>query len=200
MPAPIIVGICGGTGCGKTTIVNTILESLDHNEAAVIQHDSYYKDRSHLPYKERERINYDHPDAFDNDLFCGHLSALKQGKPVEIPEYDFITHTRTGRVQHLQPGRVIFIEGVMLFTDSRITEQLDYRVYLHVDADIRFIRRLKRDIEERARSTDSVIKQYLATVKPMHDKYVEPSKKYAHLVVSGYDIDEVVDRINSMIF
>lgn len=196
--SPIMVGIAGGTDSGKTTLCNRAAEEIGQ-DVTILGHDSYYKDLSHLPIKKRAENNFDHPDAFDNDLFYGHLSNLKQGKPVEVPEYDFITHTRTVRVKRLQPGRVIFAEGVMLFTDSRITEQLDYRVYLYVDPDIRFIRRLKRDIEERARSIDSVIEQYLATVKPMHDKYVAPSKKYADLVVSGKDVRAVVDEIMAVI-
>lgn len=197
--SPIIVGIAGGTGSGKTTLCNRAAEEIGQG-VMIIYHDSYYKDLSHLPIKKRAENNFDHPDAFDNALFYGHLSNLKQGKPVEVPEYDFITHTRTGRVKRLQPGRVIFVEGVMLFTDSRITEQLDYRVYLHVDPDIRFIRRLKRDIEERGRNVESVIRQYLSTVKPMHDNYVAPSKKYADIVVSGEDINGAVGRIVGMIF
>lgn len=199
MPHPIIIGICGGTGSGKTTFCNRIADRIGP-KVSIISHDMYYKDLSHIPPAERDRQDFDDPDAFDNELFFAHLSLLKQGKAIEIPEYDFVTHTRTGRMRRLEPEKAIMVEGIMLFTDSRIRHVFDYKVFLDVDSDIRFIRRLKRDMEERGRSVDSVIEQYISTVRPMHEKYVEPGKKYADLVVSGDDIDEVVDRIVGMIF
>lgn len=199
MPHPLIVGICGATGSGKTTFCNKIAEKIGPQPTNISQ-DMYYKDLSHVTPEQRDRQNFDHPDAFDNDLFFAHLSLLKQGKAIEIPEYGFITHTRTGTLRRLEPEKAILVEGIMLFTDSRIRHVLDYKVFLDVDSDIRFIRRLKRDIEERGRSVDSVIEQYISTVKPMHDRYVEPGKKYADMVVSGEDLDRAVEMIVGMIF
>jgi len=191
---PILIGVAGGTGSGKTTLCKKIAKRIALN-VSIICHDSYYKDLSHLPVEERDQQNFDHPDALDNNLFSQHLASLKQGNSVDIPQYDFATHTRHGKVQCVEPGEVILAEGVMLFTDARIRKLLDCKIYIELDADIRFIRRLKRDIHERGRNVDSVIEQYLSTVKPMHDKHVEQSKKYADLVVSGNDLDGAIDSV-----
>jgi uridine kinase len=197
VPAPIIVGICGGTGSGKTTFCNKIAEKIGPQSTTISQ-DMYYKDLSHIPPEQRDRKNFDHPDAFDNDLFCGHLSALKQGKPVEVPEYDFVSHTRTGKHVLMNPTDIVLVDGIMLFTEPEIRDLFDYKIFIDVDSDVRFIRRLKRDIEERGRSVHSVIDQYLNSVKPMHDEYVEPNKRYADLVVFGEDIDRAVARIRAL--
>lgn len=199
MPVPIIVGICGGTGCGKTTLCKKLSKTIGH-DVSIIHHDSYYKDLSHLPIEKRAKNNFDHPDAFDNDLFCVHLSALKQGSSIEIPKYDFVTHTRIGKIEHVYPANIILIDGIMIYADLRIIDLFDYKIYVDADSDIRFIRRLMRDIKERGRSTESAIEQYLSTVKPMHDKYVEPCKEYADILISGEDLDGAIETIVGMIF
>ena len=191
MPAAIIIGICGGTGCGKTTLCKRIARRIGP-KASIISHDMYYMDLSHMATEQRDRQNFDHPDAFDNELFFAHLSLLKQGKGIGIPEYDYVSHTRSGKCVLLENPDTVLIDGIMLFDDQRIRNLFDYKVFVKVDSDIRFIRRLQRDLSERGRTLESVISQWLSSVKPMHDTYVEPSKAYADLIVSGNDLDEMV--------
>ena len=195
---PILIGVAGGTGSGKTTLCKRFIKqsSLD---AGLICHDSYYKDLSHLPIKKRDHRNFDHPDAIDNDLFCSHLEDLKRKRSVNIPEYDFATHTRIGRSMKFYPADIILIEGIMLFYDARIRELFDYKIYLELDSDVRFIRRLKRDIDERGRSMNSVIEQYLSTVKPMYIKFVEPTKNYADVIISGDDSQSFIKCIKNFL-
>jgi len=195
--SPIIIGIVGGTGSGKSTLCKKIADRIGSG-VSIVRHDIYYKDLSHLPLHERNQQNFDHPAALDNELFISHISALKQGISINVPCYDFTTHTRTPEIQRINPVKTILAEGIMLYTDKRIRDLLDYKIYIDLDADIRFIRRLKRDIEERGRSVESVIEQYLSTVRPMHIKFVEPSKRYADLVVLGEN-HVAADRIISMI-
>jgi len=203
MRCPIIIGVAGGSGSGKTTFCKKLIEESGQNMALICQ-DAYYRDLSHIPLKERNERNFDHPDAFDYDLLYQHLCILKRGEPIEVPEYDFVTHTRTGKFQLLHPEEFILFEGIMLFTYPRIRDLCDYKIFLEVDSDIRFIRRLERDTEERGRSVDSVIKQYLSTVKPMHLKFVEPSKKYADVVINGHKEDfftnHMIEYIDSVQF
>ena len=193
---PILIGVAGGTGSGKTTLCKRFIKQSGL-DAGLICHDSYYKDLSHLPVKERDHRNFDHPDAIDNDLFCSHLEDLKRKRSIKIPEYDFATHTRTGRSVDFYPADIILIEGIMLFCDVRMGELFDYKIYLELDSDVRFIRRLKRDIDERGRSMNSVIEQYLGTVKPMYIKFVDPTKNSADVIINGDDSQSFIKRIEN---
>jgi uridine kinase len=180
---PFIVGVSGGTGSGKTTVSRIILASVGAERIAFLQHDSYYKDHSHLPPAERALSNYDHPDSLDTSLLLHHLHALCNRQAVEVPIYDFATHTRTPATVRVEPAPIILLEGILIFSERDLRELIDMRIYVDTDADIRFIRRLQRDIEERGRTLDSIIEQYLATVRPMHMEFVEPSKRYADIIV-----------------
>ncbi|MGB9178117.1 MAG: uridine kinase [Pyrinomonadaceae bacterium] len=179
----MIIGICGGTGSGKTTVANRILESVNANDVAFIQQDSYYRNLKDLPLDYRRAVNFDHPDALDNDLLVNHVRKLKAGEPVELPLYDFKTHTRLNETKLIEPTPIVIIEGILIFTDARLLEQMDIKVFVDTPDDIRFIRRLRRDIAERGRTIDSVIEQYLNTVRPMHMQFVEPSKRYADVII-----------------
>ena len=179
----MIIGICGGTGSGKTTVANSILESVNASEVAFIQQDSYYRNLKDLPLDYRNVVNFDHPDALDNDLLVHHIRKLKAGGSVELPIYDFKTHTRLNEIILIEPKPIVIVEGILIYTDARLLEQMDIKVFVDTPDDIRFIRRLKRDIAERGRTVDSVIEQYLATVRPMHMQFVEPSKRYADVII-----------------
>lgn len=179
----MIIGICGGTGSGKTTVANRILESVSASEVAFIQQDSYYRNLKDLPLDYRQAVNFDHPDALDNDLLVHHVKKLKAGGSVELPLYDFKTHTRLNETLLIEPKPIVIIEGILIFTDPRLLEQMDIKVFVDTPDDIRFIRRLRRDIAERGRTIDSVIEQYLGTVRPMHMQFVEPSKRYADVII-----------------
>lgn len=201
---PIIVGVAGGTGSGKTTIVTEILKDLDPDNVLLIQHDSYYKDRSHLPSEERANVNYDHPDALETSLLAEHLKKLLDGEEVEIPIYDFVTHTRKPERQKVKPCKVIFVEGILILADRELRDLFDIKVFVDTDADIRFIRRLERDIAERGRTRESVVAQYKQTVRPMHLEFVEPSKRYADVIVpeGGHNlvaVDMIITKIRSVI-
>ena len=188
---PVVVGVAGGTGSGKTTVAAEILRRAGTDQISLIQHDAYYKDLSDLPMAQRAMQNFDHPDALDNALLIAHLKALKAGKPVEVPVYDFTTHSRTASTQRVEPHRVILLEGILIFSDETLRRLMDVRIYVDTDADIRFIRRLQRDIAERGRTMKSVIHQYLATVRPMHQEYVEPSKRHANVIIPEGGHNEV---------
>jgi len=179
----MIIGICGGTGSGKTTVANRILESVSASEVAFIQQDSYYRNLKDLPLDYRNAVNFDHPDALDNDLLVHHIRKLKASGSVELPIYDFKTHTRLNETVLIEPKPIVIIEGILIFVDPRLLEQMDIKVFVDTPDDIRFIRRLRRDIAERGRTLDSVIEQYLATVRPMHMQFVEPSKRYADVII-----------------
>ena len=201
---PIIIGVAGGTGSGKTTVSQAILDRVGRDRIAYIQHDSYYKDRSYLPFGARAQINFDHPDALETELLVQHLKELKDGHLVEVPVYDFTTHTRVSQTQRVKPRRVILVEGILIFADDALRDMMDVKIYVDTDADIRFIRRLERDITERGRIMNSVIDQYLTTVRPMHLEFVEPSKRYADVIIpeGGFNpvaLDMVVARIEAMI-
>jgi uridine kinase len=179
----MIIGICGGTGSGKTTVANRILESVSASEVAFIQQDSYYRNLKDLPLDYRNAVNFDHPDALDNDLLVHHIRKLKAGGSVELPIYDFKTHTRLNETVLIEPKPIVIIEGILIYADARLLEQMDIKVFVDTPDDIRFIRRLKRDIAERGRTVDSVIDQYIGTVRPMHMQFVEPSKRYADVII-----------------
>jgi len=181
--SPVVIGIAGGTGSGKTTVTSVILHRVGAQRIALLPHDAYYRDNSHLTQAERTRINYDHPDSLESDLLVEHVQRLKNWQPVEVPIYDFTTHSRTDRSVHVEPRQVILVEGILIFYEPALRPLFDVKIYVDTDADIRFIRRLQRDIVERGRTTESVINQYLNTVRPMHLEFVEPSKRYADVII-----------------
>jgi uridine kinase len=179
----MIIGICGGTGSGKTTVANRILESVSASEVVFIQQDSYYRNLKDLPLDYRQVVNFDHPDALDNDLLVNHVRRLRAGEPIELPLYDFKTHTRLVETRAVDPKAIVIVEGILIFADPRLLEQMDIKVFVDTPDDIRFIRRLRRDVAERGRTVESVIEQYLATVRPMHMQFVEPSKRHADVII-----------------
>jgi len=180
---PFIIGVAGGSGSGKTTISQKIQATVGVDQIAYLQHDSYYHDHSHEPWAARVRVNYDHPDSLDTGLFLSHLQALRQGRAVAVPTYDFTTHTRSATTQMVHPAAVILVEGILIFVEKALRELMNMRIFVDTDADIRFIRRLHRDMHERGRSLDAVIEQYIETVRPMHIEFVEASKRYADVII-----------------
>jgi uridine kinase len=201
---PLVIGIAGGSGSGKTTVANVILERVGAHRIAYLPHDAYYKDLSNLPPQQRAEVNFDHPNSLENHLLIYHVQQLKEGKPIALPSYDFTSHTRTEQVTPIAPQRVIIVEGILIFGEVRLRELFDVKIFVDTDADLRFIRRLHRDLTERGRTTDSVIQQYLATVRPMHLEFVEPSKRYADVIIpeGGYNnvaMDMVVARIQKLL-
>jgi uridine kinase len=188
---PVVVGVAGGTGSGKTTVAQAILDRAGTSQISLIQHDAYYKDLGDLPPAHRALRNFDHPDALDNQLLIAHLNKLKSGQPVEMPVYDFTTHTRTSETQTVKPSRVILVEGILILADAALRELMDVKIYVDTDADIRLIRRIQRDLAERGRTLDSVIHQYRATVRPMHEQFVEPSKRHADIIIPEGGFNEV---------
>jgi len=179
----MIIGISGGTGSGKTTVANRILESVRASEVVFIQQDSYYRNIEDLPLDIREVANFDHPNALDNDLLIHHVRKLKSGEPIDLPIYDFKTNTRLSETRPLAPKPIVIVEGILIFAEPRLRELMDIKVFVDTPDDIRFIRRLRRDIAERGRTVDSVIEQYTGTVRPMHMQFVEPSKRYADVII-----------------
>ncbi len=180
---PLVLGVAGGSGSGKTTIISSIIEELDPLDVVTLQHDSYYRNNNHLPLLERENINYDHPDALETDLLIANLRDLLEWKEIEAPIYDFKTHSRKERGIVKRPAEVVIVDGILIFVEEKLRELMDVRIFVNTDSDIRFIRRLKRDMLERRRSLDSVINQYLATVKPMHLAFVQPSRRFADIII-----------------
>src|SRR5215210_1378874 len=183
MLKPLIIGIAGGAGSGKSTVARNVAEHRTTSSVAFIDMDAYYKNFTSLSLDERRRLNWDHPDAFDYDLLCAHLNALSMRQPIEKPEYDFVTHLRRGEPTHLEPADVVVIDGILLFVDERVRELCDVKVFVDAEADIRLIRRIERDTHVRGRPLDEIIEQYLSTVQPMHLQFVEPSKRYADVIV-----------------
>ncbi len=179
----LIIGVAGGTGSGKTTIARKLKESYPPHCVQVIAQDSYYKDQSDIPFEERHKTNYDHPSAYDNDLLVAHLDALRRGETIEQPMYSFITHTRVPETKLVKPARILVLEGILALEDERLRERMDVKIFVQTDADVRFIRRLKRDILERGRALNDVIEQYLKVVRPMHMLYTEPTKRYADIII-----------------
>jgi uridine kinase len=179
----LVIGVAGGTASGKTTVVQAILDRVGWQRIAHIQHDSYYKDLSHLPMEERRGFNFDHPDALDTSLLIEHLQALRQGQSVQVPEYDFATYSRLPTTRRVDPCAVVIVEGILILEDPALRDLIDLKIYVDTDPDLRLIRRLRRDTSERGRTVESVITQYLATVRPMHLEFVEPSKRYADVII-----------------
>ena len=199
----MILGIAGGTGSGKTTLTRRLKERFG-DEVSVVYHDNYYKRRDDLTYEERCAINYDHPNAFDTDMLLEHLAQLKAGKAVECPVYDFTVHNRSDKTVLVQPAPVIIVEGILIFADRTLRDLMDIKIFVDTDADVRILRRILRDVKERGRSLDSVVNQYLTTVKPMHEQFVEPSKRCADIIVleGGHNLvalDMIMERIRSHI-
>lgn len=180
---PVVIGVAGGSGSGKTTVVRRIVESLGDDHVTVLDHDRYYRDRNDLRLEERAALNYDHPDSLETDLMVRHVHELRAGHAVEAPVYDFTRHARRPATETAWPRKVIIVEGILIYADQALRGLLDIKVFVDADDDIRFIRRLRRDVAERARTMESVIDQYLATVKPMHLEFVEPTKRYADIIV-----------------
>ncbi|GAA0872997.1 uridine kinase [Gangjinia marincola] len=196
----LIIGIAGGTGCGKTTVVNQIIKELDHDEVTVISQDSYYKDTSELSYEERTKINFDHPKSIDFDLLTLHLQTLRQGKPIEQPVYSFALHNRTGETVTTHPKKVIIIEGILILTNPELRKLFDIKIFVHTDSDERLIRRLKRDIAERGRDLDEVLNRYQSTLKPMHQQFIEPTKEFADIIIPNNKYNNVaVDIVKTII-
>lgn len=190
MRSPFIIGVAGGSGSGKTTVVRKILEALGDTSVPVLEHDRYYRDRNDLRLEERAALNYDHPDSLETDLLVRHVNELRAGRPIEAPVYDFARHARKEETETIAAGRAIIIEGILIYTDPALRKLMDVKVFVDTDDDTRFIRRLRRDIAERGRTVESVIEQYLGTVKPMHLDFVEPSKRYADIIIpqGGYNV------------
>ena len=179
-----IIAIAGGSASGKTTIASQLYDYFKgQHQVVVIRMDDYYKDQSHLTMEERQKTNYDHPHAFDNELFVQHIQQLKEGFSIEKPTYDYAMHNRSNKIEIIEPRDILILEGIFVLAEERIRELADILIYVDTESDVRFIRRLKRDVLERGRTVDSVCEQYLTTVKPMHDQFVEPSKKYAHMII-----------------
>ena len=196
----LIIGIAGGTGCGKTTVVNQIINELPEGEVGIISQDSYYKDTTHLNYEERVKINFDHPRSIDFDLLVEHLKELKNGKPIHQPVYSFVKHNRTGDTILTHPRKVMIVEGILIFTNAELREMFDIKLFVHADTDERLIRRLKRDISERGRDLDEVLSRYQTTLKPMHDQFIEPMKEYADMIIPNNKHNTVaIDIVRSII-
>ena len=201
---PYVIGIAGGTGSGKTTFSRELVATLMTNKIVYLSHDSYYRDLSDLPFSERVKVNFDHPDSLETDLLIKHLEILKSGKAVDIPIYDFVEHTRRKETEHVEPQPVILIEGILIFAVKELRDLMDMKIFVDTDADIRFIRRLLRDVKERGRDLDSVVTQYVNTVRIMHNTFVEPSKRYADIIIpeggeNSVAIDLLTTKISSII-
>jgi len=201
---PIVIAVAGGTGSGKTTVAREILERVGTQHIAYIPHDAYYRDLSHLTPQERAQVNFDHPDSLETELLVEHLKKLRAGQSVEIPVYDFTTHTRTSHTRRVEPAPVVLVEGILVFAAPELRRLFDVKIYVDTDADVRFIRRLQRDIQERGRTVESVCEQYLSTVRPMHLEFVEPSKRYANIIIpeGGFNevaIEMVAARVRGML-
>lgn len=201
---PLVIGVAGGSGSGKTSVTRAISERFSNKSILVLEQDFYYKDQGHLSFEERLNTNYDHPLAFDNDLLIEHIKSLLQNQPINKPVYDYTMHTRSEQVIHVEPKEVIIVEGILVLEDAKLRELMDIKVYVDTDADLRIIRRLLRDIKERGRSLDSVIDQYLNSVRPSHLQFVEPTKRYADIIIpeGGHNhvaIDIIASKIETIL-
>lgn len=179
----ILIGIAGGTGSGKTTLADKLVDSFGRDEVSILRHDNYYKRHDEMDYEARTKLYYDHPDAFDTDLLCEHIRLLKSGQSIDMPVYDYTIHNRSDRTVHVDTAPVIVLEGILIFAEPALCDLMDIKVFVDTDADVRILRRIVRDVKERGRSLDSVISQYLTTVKPMHEQFVEPSKRRADIII-----------------
>ncbi len=188
---PFVIGVAGGSGSGKSTVVQNLLAVLRGTSTVVLQHDNYYRDQSELPMEDRVKTNYDHPASLETDLLVEHIRALRAGSTIEQPQYDFVNHTRSADVSAVEPARVIIVEGILIFEHEALRNECALKVFVDTDDDIRFIRRLERDIEERGRTADSVIAQYLATVRPMYQQFVWPSKRFADVIIPEGGFNQV---------
>lgn len=197
---PLVIGVAGGSGSGKTTVVRNIIEALGDGHVSVLEHDHYYRDHPELRLEDRAALNYDHPDALETDLLVRHVEALRAGQSIEMPTYDFARHARRTVTETVLPRTAIIVEGILIFTDAALRRLMDVKVFVDTDSDMRFIRRLQRDIRERGRTVDSVIDQYLSTVKPMHLEFAEPSKRYADVIIpSGGHNVVAIDMLLTLI-
>jgi uridine kinase len=202
--APLVIGVAGGSGSGKTTVSNAIVQRVGRERIAFLQHDWYYDDLSHLPLEQRRQVNFDHPDAFDQALFIEHIDALVHGETVDVPTYDFTSYVRLPETRLVTPQPVILLEGILIFADAELRKRMDIKLFVDAEGDMRFIRRLQRDVRERGRTPESVIEQYLRSVRPMHLEFVEPSKRYADVIIprggmNAIAIDMVVARIERLL-
>jgi len=203
-PQSLVIGIAGGTGSGKTTVANVILERVGKEHISYLPHDAYYRELSDLPPDQKAAVNFDHPDSLETELMIEHIHKLKNGQSVELPIYDFSTHSRTGKTICVDPQRVIIVEGILIFAEPELRKLFDVKLFVDTNADVRFIRRLQRDISERGRTTDMVIHQYLTTVRPMHLEFAEPSKRYANVIIpegglNAVAMDMVIARIEALL-
>lgn len=201
---PVIIGVTGGSGSGKTSVSRAIFDSLNGHSLLMIQEDSYYKNQDDISFEERVKVNYDHPDAFDTDLLIEQLGDLLEWKAIDIPVYDYVQHTRSKKTVHVEPKEVIIVEGILVLNDPRLRDLMDIKIFVDTDDDIRIIRRIQRDLEERGRSLQSVIDQYLSTVKPMYHQFIEPTKRYADIIVpeggeNQVAIDILVTKVRDII-
>jgi len=201
---PIVIAIAGGSGSGKTTVANEILKQVGRDRIAYLAHDAYYRDYKDLPVNQRAERNFDHPDSLETSLLTEHVRKLKRWEPVDLPIYDFTIHARTDRFRRVEPSAVVIVEGILIFAEPELREEFDVKIFVDTDSDLRFIRRLQRDIAERGRTTESVIHQYLTTVRPMHNDFVEPSKRYADVIIpeGGFNtvaLDMVISRIETLL-
>ncbi len=201
---PVTLGIAGGSGSGKTTVATALIDQVGADHIAVIAHDSYYKDLSHLPDTQRTQVNFDHPDSLDTSLMTEHIHSLQTGQTIAVPVYDFTIHERTAQTRTVQPRPIILVEGILILAEASLRSLCDIKIFVDIDPDVRFIRRLERDTQERGRSVESVVQQYLQTVRPMHLQFVEPSKRYADVIIpeGGYNtvaIEMVAERIRRVL-
>jgi len=200
----LVIGIAGGTGSGKTTVANVILERVGKSHIAYLPHDAYYRELNDLPPDQKATVNFDHPDSLETELMIEHINKLKDGQYIELPIYDFSTHSRTGKTIRVNPQRVIIVEGILIFAIPELRKLFDVKLFVDTNADVRFIRRLQRDISERGRTTEMVIHQYLTTVRPMHLEFAEPSKRYANVIIpegglNAVAMDMVIARIEALL-
>jgi uridine kinase len=196
----MIIGICGGTGSGKTTIARAIVDAVGRSNVVLIEQDSYYRNLADMPLDERHQANFDHPDAIDSDMLVNHLLRLKQGLTVEMPLYDFVTHTRSDEIEIIEPKPVVIVEGILIFAESRVLDLLDMRVFVDTPDDVRLIRRLRRDINERGRTFERTLEQYERTIRPMHFEFVEPSKRHADIIIpEGSQTNVTVEFLCSLV-
>jgi len=203
-PQSLVIGIAGGTGSGKTTVANVILERVGKDHIAYLPHAAYYRELNELPPDQKAAVNFDHPDSLETELMIEHINKLKDGQFIELPIYDFSTHSRTGKTIHVDPQRVIIVEGILIFAIPELRKLFDVKIFVDTNADVRFIRRLQRDITERGRTTEMVIHQYLTTVRPMHLEFAEPSKRYANIIIpegglNAVAMDMVIARIELLL-